>query len=106
MQRNMITIQNQQEIKEAIHRKIENLKKEMAGLEKAYIMKTFDGSSISRYEIEETMKLKLTKLLLLQNSLESISKDWYGNCNRCGDPIPMHKLLSHPDSNLCPNCSK
>lgn len=42
------------------------------------------------------LKQKKVMLMLLQQAFVSVNHEWFGNCNRCGNPIPFNRLLAAP----------
>lgn len=55
-------------------------------------------------DIETLLRQYKVKLALLQQALVTVNHDWYGKCNRCGNPIPFNKLVAAPELTKCPNC--
>ena len=45
------------------------------------------------------------RLNALENALSSIKDEDFGTCVRCGDQIPMGRLLLRPQSRSCVKCA-
>jgi len=66
-----------------------------------------DGGSMA-FELEKELTLdENTKHLLNQidHALVLIKKKKYGNCENCGDPIPVTRLEALPYSTNCKDCA-
>jgi len=66
-----------------------------------------DGGSMA-FELEKELTLdENTKHLLNQidHALVLIKKKKYGNCENCGDPIPVARLEALPYSTNCKDCA-
>jgi RNA polymerase-binding protein DksA len=66
-----------------------------------------DGGSMA-FELEKELTLdENTKHLLNQidHALVLIKKKKYGNCENCGDPIPVARLDALPYSTNCKDCA-
>jgi DnaK suppressor protein len=46
------------------------------------------------------------KLKSIENALQKIDHDDFGKCRRCGQPIPMGRLVVMPESSLCIRCAQ
>jgi len=67
-----------------------------------------DGGSMA-FELEKELTLdENTKHLLnqVEHALVLIKKKKYGNCENCGEPIPVARLEAIPYSTVCKNCAE
>ena len=67
-----------------------------------------DGGSMA-FELEKELTLdENTKHLLnqVEHALVLIKKKKYGNCENCGEPIPVARLEAIPYSTICKNCAE
>ena len=67
-----------------------------------------DGGSMA-FELEKELTLdENTKHLLNQidHALVLIKKKKYGNCENCGEPIPVARLEAIPYSTICKDCAE
>ncbi len=67
-----------------------------------------DGGSMA-FELEKELTLdENTKHLLnqVEQALVLIKKKKYGNCENCGEPIPVARLEAIPYSTICKNCAE
>jgi DnaK suppressor protein len=46
------------------------------------------------------------KLKSIDNALQNLDKDDFGKCKRCGQEIPMGRLVVMPESHLCIRCAQ
>ncbi|MBA3489949.1 MAG: TraR/DksA C4-type zinc finger protein [Longispora sp.] len=42
----------------------------------------------------------------LERALERLDEGGYGNCERCGNPIPVERLAAFPSATLCVTCKQ
>ena len=54
---------------------------------------------------EAALRKASLRLDALKNALASINQDEFGICVRCGDQIPMGRLLLRPQSRSCVKCA-
>jgi len=47
---------------------------------------------------------QIQRLQLLQNAQLAITRNQYGNCRRCEEPIGFRRLKAQPESSLCLDC--
>ena len=67
-----------------------------------------DGGSMA-FELEKELTLdENTKHLLnqVEHALVLFKKKKYGNCENCGEPIPVARLEAIPYSTICKNCAE
>ena len=67
-----------------------------------------DGGSMA-FELEKELTLdENTKHLLnqVEHALVLIKKKKYGNCENCGEPIPVARLEALPYATLCKECAE
>ena len=55
---------------------------------------------------EATLAQTRTKLDKLQYALDKCSEPEFGSCKRCGQAIPMGRLLLMPESLFCVQCAQ
>jgi len=46
------------------------------------------------------------KLKNIDEALRKIDNKDFGHCRRCGQPIPMGRLVAMPESSLCMRCAQ
>ena len=86
----------------------ENLRLSEASAERSPDPASGDGGSMA-FELEKELTLdENTKHLLSQveHALVLIKKKKYGNCENCGEPIPVARLEAIPYSTICKNCAE
>ena len=69
---------------------------------------TAEGGSLA-FEMEKELSLAANaKDLLAQvaEAMERIETDTYGDCDQCGKPIPMVRLVALPYTKFCIDCAK
>lgn len=54
---------------------------------------------------EEALRKAKIRYQALEQALASIGDENFGQCARCGDPIPMGRLLLRPQSRSCVKCA-
>jgi DnaK suppressor protein len=68
---------------------------------------TAEGGSLA-FEMEKELSLAENAVSLLDQvdeALERIEGDGYGNCESCGAPIPVARLEALPYTKLCIDCA-
>ena len=86
----------------------ENIRLSEASAERSPDPTSADGGSMA-FELEKELTLdENTKHLLnqVEHALVLIKKKKYGNCENCGEPIPVARLEAIPYSTICKNCSE
>ena len=86
----------------------ENIRLSEASAERSPDPTSDDGGSMA-FELEKELTLdENTKHLLnqVEHALVLIKKKKYGNCENCGEPIPVARLEAIPYSTICKNCAE
>ena len=86
----------------------ENIRLSEASAERSPDPTSADGGSMA-FELEKEVTLdENTKQLLnqVEHALVLIKKKKYGNCENCGEPIPVARLEAIPYSTICKNCAE
>ena len=86
----------------------ENIRLSEASAERSPDPTSADGGSMA-FELEKELTLdENTKHLLnqVEHALVLIEKKKYGNCENCGEPIPVARLEAIPYSTICKNCAE
>ena len=86
----------------------ENIRLSEASAERSPDPTSADGGSMA-FELEKELTLdENTKHLLnqVEHALVLIQKKKYGNCENCGEPIPVARLEAIPYSTICKNCAE
>ena len=86
----------------------ENIRLSEASSERSPDPTSADGGSMA-FELEKELTLdENTKHLLnqVEHALVLIKKKKYGNCENCGEPIPVARLEAIPYSTICKNCAE
>ena len=86
----------------------ENIRLSEASAERSPDPTSADGGSMA-FELEKELTLdENTKHLLnqVEHALVLIKKKKYGNCENCGEPIPVARLKAIPYSTICKNCAE
>ncbi len=86
----------------------ENIRLSEASDERSPDPTSADGGSMA-FELEKELTLdENTKHLLnqVEHALVLIKKKKYGNCENCGEPIPVARLEAIPYSTICKNCAE
>ena len=86
----------------------ENIRLSEASAERSPDPTSADGGSMA-FELEKELTLdENTKHLLnqVEQALVLIKKKKYGNCENCGEPIPVARLEAIPYSTICKNCAE
>ena len=86
----------------------ENIRLSEASAERSPDPTSADGGSMA-FELENELTLdENTKHLLnqVEHALVLIKKKKYGNCENCGEPIPVARLEAIPYSTICKNCAE
>lgn len=101
-------------IKAAILLEIEETKEKIIDLEELTIPIPPDCSigRLTRMEAmgsksvnEEALRIAQNRMYKLEFALSQIERNDYGNCQKCGQPIPFNRLLFVPESSYCVHCS-
>ncbi|GAA0803658.1 TraR/DksA family transcriptional regulator [Spirilliplanes yamanashiensis] len=48
----------------------------------------------------------LERITQVERALERVAEGHYGNCERCGNPIPVERLAAFPSATLCVSCKQ
>ena len=86
----------------------ENIRLSEASAERSPDPTSADGGSMA-FELEKELTLdENTKHLLnqVEHALVLIKKKKYGNCENCGEPIPVARLEAIPYSTICKDCAE
>ncbi len=86
----------------------ENIRLSEASAERSPDPTSADGGSMA-FELEKELTLdENTKHLLnqVEHALVLIKKKKYGNCENCGEQIPVARLEAIPYSTICKNCAE
>ena len=86
----------------------ENIRLSEASAERSPDPTSADAGSMA-FELEKELTLdENTKHLLnqVEHALVLIKKKKYGNCENCGEPIPVARLEAIPYSTICKNCAE
>ena len=86
----------------------ENIRLSEASAERSPDPTSADGGSMA-FELEKELTLdENTKHMLnqVEHALVLIKKKKYGNCENCGEPIPVARLEAIPYSTICKNCAE
>ena len=86
----------------------ENIRLSEASAERSPDPTSADGGSMA-FELEKELTLdENTRHLLnqVEHALVLIKKKKYGNCENCGEPIPVSRLEAIPYSTICKNCAE
>ena len=86
----------------------ENIRLSEASAERSPDPTSADGGSMA-FELEKELTLdENTKHLLnqVEHALVLIKKKKYGNCENCGEPIPVARLEAIRYSTICKNCAE
>ena len=86
----------------------ENIRLSEASAERSPDPTSADGGSMA-FELEKELTLdENTKHLLnqVEHAIVLIKKKKYGNCENCGEPIPVARLEAIPYSTICKNCAE
>ncbi len=54
---------------------------------------------------EAALRKAEIRMNALEDALVNIDKEGFGNCIRCGQVIPMGRMLLRPQSKSCVNCA-
>ena len=86
----------------------ENIRLSEASAERSPDPTSADGGSMA-FELEKELTLdENTKHLLnqVEHALVLFKNKKYGNCENCGEPIPVARLEAIPYSTICKNCAE
>ena len=103
-------LEEQKQLRELLERhqeERERIRLSEASAERSPDPTSADGGSMA-FELEKELTLdENTKHLLNQidHALVLIKKKKYGNCENCGDPIPVARLEALPYSTNCKDCA-
>lgn len=104
----------QEEIKQVILEKIEDTEEEIVQLEELTKPIKPDNAygRLSRMDAinnktinDKALREQKSRLQKLQRALDNVEKDKFGNCTKCGDPIPLGRLKFMPWTTKCVNCA-
>ncbi len=110
----MLKPEEKEHIKATIERKIGQAQREIKELEeltrpiapensigRISRMDAINNKSVNEAALAQT-RYKLQKL---EKALENIDKVEFGTCYKCGQAIPMGRLVLMPESTLCTKCA-
>ncbi len=110
----MLKPEEKQHIKITIERKITRAQAEIKELEeltkpiapensigRVSRMDAINNKSVNEAALAQTRH----KLQKLEKALGNVNKPEFGSCYKCGDPIPMGRLILMPESTLCTRCA-
>ena len=95
-------------ILEQHHQERENIRLSEASAERSPDPSSADGGSMA-FELEKELTLdENTRHLLnqVEHALVLIKKKKYGNCENCGEPIPIARLEALPYATLRKECAE
>ncbi len=95
-------------ILEQHHQERENIRLSEASAERSPDPSSADGGSMA-FELEKELTLdENTRHLLnqVEHALVLIKKKKYGNCENCGEPIPVARLEALPYATLRKECAE
>ena len=95
-------------ILEQHHQERENIRLSEASAERSPDPSSADGGSMA-FELEKELTLdENTRHLLnqVEHALVLIKKEKYGNCENCGEPIPVARLEALPYATLRKECAE
>ena len=61
---------------------------------------------VSHDTIEAQIKSLNTKLINIDLAIEKIHKNKFGQCEKCGNPIPNKRLNLIPEARFCISCEQ
>jgi len=106
--------EEKQHIKSTIERKITKAEREIKELEeltrpiepenaigRVSRMDAINNKSVNEAALAQTRQ----KLQKLQKAMTNIDKPEFGSCYKCGEPIPMGRLVVMPESTMCTKCA-
>lgn len=65
-------------------------------------MDTMLNQSITDASVSQSKQ----RILKLEAALQRIDDPGFGECEECGEPIPVARLLALPESELCVDCAE
>lgn len=54
---------------------------------------------------EATLRKKESQYIALKDALKNINSDDFGKCIKCGQSIPLGRIMIMPESKKCVNCA-
>lgn len=109
-----MTKEEKTQLKEKIEQKINRLHEDIADLEELTqpIAPENAIGRVSRMDAinnkavnEQALRQARAKLSKLEQALAHIDQPSFGKCSRCGQQIPMARILFKPESTRCVNCA-
>lgn len=106
---------NKAEVRELIEQQIEKTVQKIKDYEGMSSPITPDDSigRISRMDAinnksvtEATLRQAKDKLSKLRHALNRLDEDGFGNCRKCGNPIPIMRVVLMPQSPFCVRCAQ
>ena len=61
---------------------------------------------INKSVVETSLIQAETRLKSLKQALSNLSSPDFGICIRCGDPIPVGRILVMPETRVCVDCAQ
>ncbi len=110
----MMNEQDKKQIKETVINKIRELEEDLKSLEEAAKPVAPDNAygRLSRMDainnkaiVEAALDDKLITLQHYENVLSKIDSDKYGKCMKCGNDIPLQRLMIIPYAGFCMSCT-
>jgi len=103
-----------EELRQAMLQKMERLKEDILDLEELTkpiapenaIGRVSRMDAINNRSVNEAaLRQARVKLAKLENAISKIDEPDFGKCSRCGQPIPIKRILFMPESTRCVNCA-
>lgn len=109
-----MTPKEKQELKQMMERKMAQLREDIADLEELTkpiapenaIGRVSRMDAINNRSVNEAaLRQSRNKLAKLDNAISKLDDPNFGNCSRCGQPIPIKRIMFMPESTRCVNCA-
>lgn len=109
-----MTTSEKEEFRLAMRQKMEQLKEDIVDLEELTkpiapenaIGRVSRMDAINNRSVNEAaLRQSRVKLSRLENAISKIDEPDFGKCSRCGQPIPMKRIMLMPESTRCVNCA-
>ncbi|MFO8235387.1 MAG: TraR/DksA C4-type zinc finger protein [Bacteroidales bacterium] len=110
-----MTEQEKKELQEKLLKEKEKVEKRIASLKELTKSIAPDNAigRVSRMDAinnksvnDAALRTAESKLKSIENALQKIDHSDFGKCRRCGQPIPMGRLIVMPESALCIKCAQ
>ncbi|MCF8358741.1 MAG: TraR/DksA C4-type zinc finger protein [Prolixibacteraceae bacterium] len=105
----------QNQVLELLQNKRAKLERDIADLEESTQAEAPDSAigrvsrmdSINNRSVNEaTLRKKRLQLTKIDAALKEVGKPGFGLCIRCGNPIPVQRILLMPESKVCVACAR